>query len=108
MRSARIDRKIVIQKPTETSNSANELITTWSTFATVWAKKTDTGGSERFNGAIVAEMTTNFEIRYLSGLNEKMRIVYESENYGIIGIQEIGRRKGQLVKTMKSDHGYNI
>lgn len=108
MRSARLDRKIIIEQATETPNAANELIKTWSTFASVWAKKTDTGGSERFSGAIVAIMSTNFEIRHLPGLTEKMRIKYDGGVYSIIGIVEIGRGQGLLVKTEKHDHGYNI
>lgn len=108
MQSARMDRKITIESATETLNTANELIKTWSTFASVWAKKTDTGGSEKFNGAVVAMMSTNFEIRYLSGLTEKMRIKYDGGIYSIIGIVEIGRREGQLIKTEKQDHGYNV
>jgi len=107
MQPAHMDRLITIQRATETLNDANELIKTWSTWKTVWAKKTDTGGSERFNGAVIAIMATNFEIWYLDGLTEKDRILYDSKIYSIIGIVEIGRREGMQVKTETQDHGYN-
>ena len=108
MRSARFDRQIIIESFTESLNEANEAIKTWRTFAMPWAKKTDTGGSERFNGAIVAVMATNFEIRFIPGVTEKMRIKYDGGVYSILGIVEIGRRQGLLIKTERQDHGYNI
>jgi|WetSurMetagenome_2_1015567.scaffolds.fasta_scaffold00567_27 SPP1 family predicted phage head-tail adaptor len=107
MRAARLDRKIVIEKATETLNSSKEVIKSWATWQTVWAKKTDTGGSEKFNSAVIASMTTNFEIRYLRSLTEKMRIKYDGGVYSILGIVEIGRHEGLLIKTEKQDHGYN-
>ena len=107
MQSARLDRKITIEKPTETLNAVREVVATWSTFASVWAKKTDTGGSEKFSGAVIAEFTVNFEIRYLSGITMKMRIKYEDEYYNIVNMVEIGRRDGLLLKTLKQDAGYN-
>ena len=108
MQPAHMDRLITIQRATETLNSANEVIKTWVNWKTVWAKKTDTGGSERFNSAVIAIMATNFEIWYLDGLTEKDRIIYDGRIYSIIGIVEIGRREGMQIKTEMQDHGYNV
>lgn len=107
MNSNKMDRKITIEQATETQNSANEVIKDWKPFASVWAKKTDTGGSERFRGAVIAAQSTDFEIRYLTGVNEKMRVKYDGNYYNIFGVVEIGRLEGLLLRTEKQDHGYN-
>ena len=107
MQSARLDRKIVIQKPTATLNTANEEIITWSTFAIVFAGKKDRGGGEALDVGVVAFASTDWRIRYLSTLTEKMRVKYGDDIYSILSISEIGRREGQTIRTEKQDHGYN-
>lgn len=42
-----------------------------------------------------------FIIRYISGLDAKSRIVYDGQNYDIIGITELGRRKFSMITTIK-------
>jgi len=107
MQSARLDRKITIQKPTATLNPANEEIITWSTFAIVYAAKKDRSGNESLDVGVVAFASTDWRIRYISTLTEKMRVKYEDDVYSILNISEIGRREGQTIKTEKQDHGYN-
>jgi SPP1 family predicted phage head-tail adaptor len=107
MKSSQRDRKIKIQKPTATLNLANEEIITWSTFATPYANKKDRSGGETFDGAVIAFSVTDWNIRFLSGLTEEMRVKYEDDIYSILNISEIGRRKEHVLRTEKQDHGYN-
>ena len=112
MQPARLDRWITIQQPVETQHATGEMIVSrWSTFAAVWAEKLDTGGSERFGGAIIAAVTTNWKIWWLDGVTAKMRVRYEVNGayvyYNILVIQEVGNREGMLLKTETQDHGCN-
>ncbi len=110
MRSGRMDRKITIQKVTETRSSSGQITKTWSTFAAVWAHKIDSGSREFFSrvNAEVGEFVTIWRIWFLSGLTQKMRIKYENEYYDIQGIKELGRREGYEITSVKQDHGYNV
>lgn len=63
---------------------------TWEPFKTVWAKIENLSGREYFAAAQVkAEKTVKFTIRYLEGLDETMRILFEGKVYNITSIDNI-------------------
>jgi len=93
-----MDRRITIQSVTRTQNSFGEMIETWATWATVWAQVNHKAGREKTEAdAVRADADVEFLIRYRSGLLPTMRIVYESNNYDISSIAEIGRRDGYRI-----------
>lgn len=95
MQAGRLDREITIQQATETNDSYGSVQVVWSTYASPWAQVIAVRAEERVvSGRILATKVNRFRIRYDSGITEKMRIVYESENYNIRGISEIGRQEG--------------
>ncbi len=95
MISARMDRRITIQQPTVSYNDYNEQITSWSTFATVWANVKRQSAREIWAAGKTAEVDAVFTIRYMSGIDETFRIVFDSENYEITGApRELGRQDG--------------
>lgn len=95
-----MDRKITIEQVTETPNAFGERIQSWATFAEVWAAKEDNGGKEEYTAEKETSFgKTVFTIRYLSTINEKMRITLDSKTYDIINIAEIGRRRFQRITT---------
>lgn len=78
------DRRIVIQELTNAPDEYNQPIPTWSTFATVWASIDDKSGKESYQAdQLTATRNTVFNIRYLSGLRETMRILYNNRYYNI-------------------------
>lgn len=80
----RRDRRIVIQELTNAPDAYNQPIPTWSTFASVWASVQDKGGGEGYQAdQLTASRNTVFNIRYLSGVRETMRILYNSRYYNI-------------------------
>jgi SPP1 family predicted phage head-tail adaptor len=92
--SGRMDRRIIIEQWGEDSpafNSYGEPSGSWTTFITCWAQKRDRSGREFFVSGTVSEATVIFRIRYVSGINTKMRISYDSEYYNILSIAEYGR-----------------
>lgn len=87
----RRDHRIIIQTSTSTTDEYNAPSVTWSTFATVWASVEDSsfGSHERYESEqLTAIRRTTFNIRYLSGIREKMRILYDDRFYDI---EYIGR-----------------
>jgi len=101
MRSGDLDRKIIIQKTVETRGSAGEEVILWIDFADVWASKKDVSGLETFTqGKPQGFSNTVFKIRYLKGLTNKMRIVFDGINYDIESIKELGRREGHEITSI--------
>ena len=95
-----LDHRIVLQTNTPTNDSYGDPIESWATLDTVWAGKMSAKAVEKFTG----EKLTGFrqiawEIRYRSDLDHLARVVYDSENYNIIGVTEIGRKKGLILVT---------
>jgi SPP1 family predicted phage head-tail adaptor len=100
MRPGRMDRRVVIQQPTATKDDWNYDTIAWTTFATVWATKLDKGVAETVEASRqTAVNRTQFNIRYLSGVNATMRISYGGLFYYIVGVEELGRREGQILYT---------
>jgi SPP1 family predicted phage head-tail adaptor len=94
--AGKLDRRIELQSATITNDpDNNEEIQTWATYATVWAwmqfHKSDEGEAASRE---YAEMGLYFTIRWRSDVSAEHRVVYEGENYEIIGRpREIGRRQ---------------
>lgn len=94
--AGKLDRRIALQSATITNDpDYNEEIQSWATYATVWARmefhKSDEGEAASRE---YAEMGLYFTIRHRDDVSAEHRIVYESNNYEIIGRpREIGRRR---------------
>jgi len=104
MQSGKLDRRIEIQSRSVTQNSYGEAIISYSTVATVWAEVLPLSGRELFAAAQkYPEAQMKIRIRYRTGINETNRIVFESTNYDIIHISEIGRKEGLEFIVKKPD-----
>lgn len=91
----RLDCRITIQSFTqEQSADYGEPTETWADWATVWAN-INSGARRELEEApqVTAEIDTQFQIRWISGLNLTMHILYEGRVYYIHRIQEAGRRE---------------
>lgn len=91
-----MDRSIVIQSNTPSTNSIGESVESWSTFATVWASFMPRHGREFLasSAEVSAEADAVFTIRWRSDVTPQMRIVHDSRIYDIVSVQEYGRRVG--------------
>lgn len=85
MQAGKLDRRITIQQEsTFTRDSFGAKLSSWSDLATVWAEKRDLTARELFQaGQVYADVTTMFRIRYISGIDPKMRVSFESRYYNI-------------------------
>lgn len=99
MEAGRLDRLVTLQSLviTRDSDFGGE-VKTWSTFAQVWAQVDNTGGREAQSAQQqVATRTVKLTIRWLSGVTETMRAVFEGRTLEIKTVAEIGRRKSLVL-----------
>ena len=105
--AAKLDREIVIESATGDQDEFGQPVQTWSTFDTVWAGKNKdirTRNKESYQASqLVAERQDYFEIRYLPGLNESMRLKEGTEVYNIISIEELGRGEAMRIFAKNKD-----
>lgn len=106
VKPGKLDRRLIIQQKVNGSSNYGDIpISSWSEVATVWGGLGKQAGNEGYESdQIVALNQTQFTIRYRSDVNETMRIVYNSENYYIVNIREIGRKGGLLLVTERRDN----
>jgi len=106
MRIGKLDRRITIQALTVTANSEGAGIESWSAGTTVWASKIPKTVTESFQGQQeLATADLVFRVRNISSITETSRVVYDSKNYDIIGIQEIQRNQGFDLFVRWQDNG---
>ena len=102
MRIGQSDRRITVERYTTSTNAYGERVQTWSTLLTVWAElmKTGEGMTERITTSQdMPVQRLRFKIRSSSdsrGIKADDRVLYNSKDYNIQGIEEIGRND-QLV-----------
>jgi SPP1 family predicted phage head-tail adaptor len=103
----RMDLQVIIESSTETRDSqSNEIIYTWSTFATVWAERLrNTISDELFEAdQQVAKTKYRLRIRWMAGINETMRLNIGGEYNYISGIEEWGRKSYLILTTERRDN----
>jgi SPP1 family predicted phage head-tail adaptor len=101
--TAQLDRKCEVLRATTTRDAAGGRVETYSTIATPWCHRTDTGGGEtRSFGALHSETTSVFEMRWSSSLmplTAKDRIRQEGRTWDVLVVREIGRRQAFLIQA---------
>lgn len=93
---ASLDETITLQSFTTVADSYGGLTKTWATYATEKARieySTTTSGEDYQNHINLSTLRIGFTIRWRSGVTVKDRIVYDSENYDIVKIEVLGRRR---------------
>ena len=105
-----MDRRIVIERATLTTNTYGERAESWGTLATVWAEisyKYGSGTESIQSDQILTKQPVSFIIRYsatTNGVNPTDRVSYGGDLYQIEAIQEIGRAEGlRVVTTLRGE-----
>lgn len=95
MRAGELDRTIELQSATTSPNSFGEPVETWTTYVTLAARVTPQRGNERFAAhQIIGRAVTTFRVRYRAGVTIEHRIRYDSRDWDIHDVREVGRREG--------------
>lgn len=102
MRSGELRHRITLQEQSQARNSSNEMVTSYSDAATVWAA-IEWGSGRRFNEAkqINAEVEGIVRIRYRSDVKPYWRIKYKDRYFTILTISNVYERGRELVMTCR-------
>ncbi|RZJ19120.1 MAG: head-tail adaptor protein [Brevundimonas sp.] len=102
MQAGKLERRVTIQRFTETRDEMNEPVKVWADVATVWAQARPNRGNERFAAAQVAGAAVmSFHIRYRADLTVQDRLVYDGVVYEIVAPpRELGRRVVTEIDTV--------
>ncbi|MFK4256452.1 phage head closure protein [Agrobacterium tumefaciens] len=99
-----MDRRITIERKTESTKPSGDVSNGWTPVATVWAEVLQQSASEFFTGYGEAETgTLIFRVRFRPGITTADRVTYHGVAYGLKEIKEIGRRdalelRGEVVR----------
>lgn len=92
MNAGELNHRVTIQAQTSTQDAYGGAVTTWATFATVWASKKDLTGREFLAAAATQNsVQTKFTIRLLAGVLPSMRITHGADVYNIEAVLADGR-----------------
>lgn len=87
-----MDRRITIERETETVKPSGDVVKAWTPLAVVWAEVLQQTATEFFTGFGEAETgTIIFRVRYRPGLTTADRVTYNGNAYGLKEIKELGR-----------------
>lgn len=103
-RAGRRDRQIVIQSQSSSVGSIGNPTPSWSTVYTVWAEYLPQGGKEILQSQReTTEERARFVTDFLSDVTTTNRIVFDSKNWDIESVREIGRGEAMeiLVKVIR-------
>lgn len=88
--ASRLSKRVAIEQPLETADGAGGKTISWATFATVWAEILPRSGREEiFADQIRNRVSHKISIRYLVGLNEKMRVSYNARLFNITALVNV-------------------
>ena len=84
MQAGRLNRRCVLQRPSQDVDELGQPIPGWTDIATLWADIRMKSGLESIKaGAPVSVVPASIRIRYRSGVNAGMRVVHNLVAYEI-------------------------
>ena len=102
MNAGLMDELVTVQQFTTTTDSnTGEKLQSWFTYSTPWSRiqEAESGSESVDSDRREAKQTVTFTMRYDSGINPKMRIVWENKYYNIINIADLERRMYLRIQT---------
>lgn len=108
MRAGSLDRRVTLQRYTETRDEYNAPVLSWGTLASVAASFEPLSDGERLRlGEVAATASARFVIRYsttVADLNPKDRLTFEGVVYQILHVKPVGRREGiEITAVARAD-----
>jgi len=97
MKAGSLRHRVTIQHLTITQGSAGEVIEGWSDVATVYAAVEPLSGREYWQAQqLAAETSIRVRIRYRTGLDTTMRVIYGTRTLEILSIVDPEERHAEL------------
>lgn len=93
IRSGELRERVQIQVAAESRNNLGETTLSWSEFSARWASVEGVSAREALiNGQQETSVTHKVKMRYVAGLNQKMRIVWRGRTLEIVSLLEHANR----------------
>jgi SPP1 family predicted phage head-tail adaptor len=106
MRAGPLDRRVVLQRPTDVQDAAGGITQTWADVATVWAQRQDVRAREFVAANVtLAEVDAVFRIRHRADLAPRWRILADARVFEITGITQLGRLDGLELRCTAVQEG---
>jgi len=97
---AKMNKRIVIEENTRTTDGQGGYTEAWTTLATVWASIEPIKGYEKFQAAqMQTPVTHKIMIRYRTGITTACRINYDNRTFDIKEVLNVDEDKAQLKIT---------
>lgn len=97
MRAGELRHSVVIESRTLAADSYGGRTETWATFATVWASVEPLSGSEQWRAQQAqSSVSHKVTIRYLSGVDAKMRVKFGTRYLNIGSVRNVEERNREL------------
>ena len=95
MQAGRLNRRCLLQSPSQSVDAIGQPIPGWTDVAMVWADIRMKSGLEAIKaGASVSVVQASIRIRYRAGINAGMRVVHNLQVYEILAVQpDVGGRE---------------
>lgn len=103
MRAGRLNRLVTIERREQIGwIGINEPEYAWVPFAKFWAERFDEAETEiDATNQIVAKTTAKFRTHYVAGITSVDRLICEGATYDILGVIELGYRKGTEITAQR-------
>lgn len=90
VRAGDLNRRIIIEQRASARDAFGQQVTTWTTFATPFAKIEPLSGRElQLAQAVNAETSHKVTIRYRPGITTAMRAVYQGRYFNILSAMDL-------------------
>ena len=92
-----LNRRVTIEALTPSRSASGEVVESWGTLATVWARVLPISGREFYAAAgdqMAHAETARFVVRWLAGVTPRDRLEYDGKTWNIRNIAELNMREG--------------
>jgi len=106
MKAGSLRNIITIQQTTQTRNDAGEIVNTWATYISPWANISPLQGREFWAAQQVQnEQAIRIRIRYASGVNVRMRVLYNQRAWDIKSVSNVAtrNRETEIIAVLQPD-----
>lgn len=87
MQAGKLKNRVVIQQQSATQDAVGQPMSTWSTYATVWANILHQKGAESIKAdAMTSTLRASIRVRYKAGITSAMRVTHGAVVYNIISV----------------------
>jgi SPP1 family predicted phage head-tail adaptor len=97
MNAGKLTKRVRLEAEVRFTDEGGGASTGWALVAEVFAAVVPLQGAERVVAMqLAANLTHRVEIRYRSGMDERMRVVYEGRVFGIAAVLDLDERHDEI------------